>query len=147
MPGGFVGACCVVPGGVRGSGAVVRVEGGAVCCCSVPGGRVASRCAGVCCCVEVVCGAAYVETTKGSPTFLKTVLRGCSAGAGVADAVSDAAVSELFSAAVSLLFAVVLGEVRRDLAREAAVSFPKADTAFPKTRNAERQTAESAFAL
>jgi hypothetical protein len=75
------------------------------------------------------------------------LLRGCTTGVEVADAVSDASASGLFSAAVSLLFAVVLGEVRRDLAREAAVSFPKTDTAFPKTRNAERQTAESAFAL
>jgi hypothetical protein len=64
-----------------------RAVGGTVCCCSVPGGRVASRCAGVCVggvwvgegvwvCVSAV------RTRKGSPVFLKGDL-GLAAG-GVA---------------------------------------------------------------
>ena len=108
-----------------------RVVGGAVCCCSVPGGRVASVCAGVCeegGCVEDCCVSA-VATTKGSPTFLKRGLRAPAFAAG------------------SLRFAgaAVLGEVARDLARASA--FPKADTAFPKTRKAERQAVHRAVGL
>ena len=125
--------------------------GGADCCCSVPGGRVASRCAGVCCGVVEVCGAsvvAAVETTKGSPTFLKMDFRDCGTEAEIAEAVSSFGASTVFSGAASPRFveAEALGEAVRDFAREEAVSFPKADTAFPKTRNAERQAAESAIA-
>src|SRR5947209_13276225 len=48
-PGGVCGAGCCVPGGVCGfAGGLGRAVGGTVCCCSVPGGRVASVCAGVC---------------------------------------------------------------------------------------------------
>ncbi|MCA1622020.1 MAG: hypothetical protein LC795_22645 [Acidobacteria bacterium] len=100
-PGGVCGAGRCVPGGVRGSCGFGRAPGGTLCCCSVPGGRVASRCAGVCGGVDCGSAAPAVSTTKGSPTLVKTGL------AGVA----------LVSAGV----------------------FPKADTAFPKTRSAHRQ--------
>src|SRR2546423_9664037 len=72
VPGGFCGAGCCVLGGVCGfAGGFGRAVGGTVCCCSVPGGRVASVCVGVC--VEDCCASAVV-TTNGSPIFLKAGL-------------------------------------------------------------------------
>ncbi len=169
-PGGFCGAVCCVPGGVCGfAGGFGRAVGGTVCCCSVPGGRVASVCAGVVeggvvgFCVED-CALSAVETTKGSPIFLKTGLRatafafGC--GAGILFAASEdlsAGVADLSAGDVDLsagdgeVFAPALSDATASdaLARglSAAAAFPKADTAFPKTRNAERQAAQRAFDL
>ena len=72
VPGGFCGAGCCVLGGVCGfAGGFGRAVGGTVCCCSVPGGRVASVCVGVC--VEDCC-TSEVVTTKGSPIFLNADL-------------------------------------------------------------------------
>ena len=72
VPGGFCGAGCCVLGGVCGfAGGFGRAVGGTVCCCSVPGGRVASVCVGVC--VEDCCTSAVI-TTKGSPIFLNADL-------------------------------------------------------------------------
>ena len=131
-PGGFCGAGRVVPGGVRGSCGFVREPGGTVCCCCVPGGRVASRCAGVCG-GGVDCGtAAAVSTTKGSPSLVKMGLAapvGCVVSApasGFGSGVEVPAEGALRAAA----------DLARDFAPEGV--FPKADTAFPKTRSAER---------
>jgi hypothetical protein len=91
-----------------------------------------------------------VETTKGSPIFLKSGLR-----AGVFAFVRDegAAFASSDEAAAGDAEGFALSDALSDagafvaFARESseATAFPKADTAFPKTRNAERQAAHSAL--
>src|SRR5205085_5370463 len=159
-PGGVCGAGCCVPGGVCGfAGGLGRAVGGTVCCCSVPGGLVASVCAGVVAggCVAGVCVedwrvSAAVETTKGSPIFLKSGLRAFVFALGCGERPPFASAGEASAgdaAGFALALSDDLSETRAAaaFARESseAAAFPKADTAFPKTRNAERQAAHSAL--
>ena len=106
-PGGVCGAGCCVPGGVCGlAGALGRAVGGTVCCCSVPGGRVASVCGlgvegveGFC--VED-CALSAVETTKGSPIFLKAALRATVFAVGWDEAATCASSEDLSAGDVDL---------------------------------------------
>jgi hypothetical protein len=152
-PGGVCGAGCCVPGGVCGfAGGLGRAVGGTVCCCSVPGGRVASVCAGVCeegGCVEDCCVSA-VATRKGSPTFLKAGLRapafavGCGEGVVFASPADESAGE---AEGLAPLFSEAGAPAAFARGRPEAAAFPKADTAFPKTRKAERQAAHRAVGL
>src|SRR5215207_2859340 len=97
VPGVVRGDWRSVPGGAVGSEGRGREPGGTGCCCSVPGGRVASRCAGVCCCCVCVCA---VRARNGSPTVLNAF-----AAAGRCDGCGAAfSLTRVGSAAAGLSF-------------------------------------------